>query len=136
MKGTIEQVVEDARSETESAEEAAEREQDDAEAERRRRSPRVRTPSHRWPTTTTRSVAPPEGPVFDGEVVQLSTRTVIGEIGVLANHAPVVGRLVPAPLRLHLSENETLRWAGAGGLAGGVREQGGGAHRRGDPMKS
>jgi F-type H+-transporting ATPase subunit epsilon len=60
-------------------------------------------------------VLTPEGPVFDGEVVQLSTRTVIGEIGVLANHAPVVGRLVPAPLRLHLSENETLRWAGAEG---------------------
>ena len=60
-------------------------------------------------------VLTPEGPVFDGEVVQLSTRTVIGEIGVLANHAPLVARLVPAELRLHLPGEETRRWAQAEG---------------------
>jgi F-type H+-transporting ATPase subunit epsilon len=62
-------------------------------------------------------VLTPEGPVFEGEVRQLSTRTVIGEIGVLANHVPVVARLVPAELRLHLSEGEsdTKRWAQAEG---------------------
>ena len=60
-------------------------------------------------------VLTPEGPVFDGEVVQLSTRTVVGEIGVLANHAPLVARLVPAELRLHVSESETRRWAQAEG---------------------
>jgi F-type H+-transporting ATPase subunit epsilon len=60
-------------------------------------------------------VLTPEGRVFDGEVVQLSTRTVVGEIGILANHAPLVARLVPAELRLHVSESETRRWAQAEG---------------------
>jgi F-type H+-transporting ATPase subunit epsilon len=60
-------------------------------------------------------VLTPEGPVFEGDVVQLSTRTAVGEIGVLANHAPVVGRLVPAELRLHVTESKTRRWAQAEG---------------------
>jgi F-type H+-transporting ATPase subunit epsilon len=60
-------------------------------------------------------VLTPEGPVFEGDVVQLSTRTAVGEIGVLANHAPLVGRLVPAELRLHVTESETRRWAQAEG---------------------
>ncbi|HSJ17422.1 MAG TPA: ATP synthase F1 subunit epsilon [Solirubrobacterales bacterium] len=62
-------------------------------------------------------VLTPEGPVFEGEVHQLSTRTVVGEIGVLANHVPLVARLVPAELRLHLSEGDadTRRWAQAEG---------------------
>jgi F-type H+-transporting ATPase subunit epsilon len=60
-------------------------------------------------------VLTPEGRVFEGEVVQLSTRTVIGEIGILANHSPVIARLVPAELRLHVSESETHRWAQAEG---------------------
>jgi F-type H+-transporting ATPase subunit epsilon len=60
-------------------------------------------------------VLTPEGRVFEGEVVQLSTRTVIGEIGILANHSPVIARLVPAELRLHVSEGETRRWAQAEG---------------------
>jgi F-type H+-transporting ATPase subunit epsilon len=60
-------------------------------------------------------VLTPEGPVFKGDVVQLSTRTVVGEIGVLANHAPLLARLVPAELRLHVTESETRRWAQAEG---------------------
>ena len=81
-------------------------------------------------------VLTPEGPVFDGEVVQLSTRTVVGEIGILANHAPLVARLVPAELRLHLSETETQPLGTGGGLARGVRQQGGRADRRGDPART
>ena len=60
-------------------------------------------------------VLTPEGPVFEGDVVQVSTRTVVGEIGVLANHAPLVARLVPAELRVHVTESETRRWAQAEG---------------------
>jgi F-type H+-transporting ATPase subunit epsilon len=62
-------------------------------------------------------VLTPEGAVFEGDVHQLSTRTVVGEIGVLANHVPLVARLVPAELRLHLSagETDTRRWAQAEG---------------------
>jgi F-type H+-transporting ATPase subunit epsilon len=56
-------------------------------------------------------VLTPEGEIFDGELEQLSTRTAVGEVGIRANHAPLVGRLVPAELRLHVSEGETIRYA-------------------------
>lgn len=53
----------------------------------------------------------PEREVFKGELVQLSTRTTLGEVGILARHAPMVARLVPTELRLHLPEHETQRYA-------------------------
>ncbi len=57
----------------------------------------------------------PEGEVFAGEVRQVSTRTATGEIGILANHAPLLAALRPAELRLHVSESETVRYAQAHG---------------------
>jgi F-type H+-transporting ATPase subunit epsilon len=60
-------------------------------------------------------VLTPEGEVFEGEVRQVSTRTEVGEIGILANHAPVLAALQPTELRLHLSESETKRYAQAHG---------------------
>ncbi len=60
-------------------------------------------------------VLTPEGEVFDGDVVQVSTRTAVGEIGVLANHAPMMARLRPAELRLHVSEGDVKRYAQAEG---------------------
>jgi F-type H+-transporting ATPase subunit epsilon len=56
-------------------------------------------------------VLTPEGQVYSGEVRQLSTRTEVGQIGILANHAPVLGALQPTTLRLHLSDSETKEWA-------------------------
>lgn len=56
-------------------------------------------------------VLTPEGEVFSGEVRQLSTRTEVGEIGILANHAPVLGALQPTELRLKVSDSETKAWA-------------------------
>jgi F-type H+-transporting ATPase subunit epsilon len=58
-------------------------------------------------------VLTPEGEVFRGELFQLSTRTAVGEVGIRARHAPMVARLVPHELRLHVSENEseTIRYA-------------------------
>jgi F-type H+-transporting ATPase subunit epsilon len=53
----------------------------------------------------------PEGEVFDGEVEQLSTRTSVGELGVLAKHVPVLARLRPTILRLHLPGGEVKRYA-------------------------
>ena len=53
----------------------------------------------------------PEGEIFNDEVEMLSTRTTVGEIGVLANHAPVLGMLEPTELRLYVSEGEVLRFA-------------------------
>jgi F-type H+-transporting ATPase subunit epsilon len=56
-------------------------------------------------------VLTPEGSVFAGEVEMLSTRTEVGEIGVLANHTPLLAMLAPADLRLHLSETEVRHFA-------------------------
>lgn len=56
-------------------------------------------------------VLTPEGEVFSGELVQLSTRTNVGEVGILARHIPMVARLVPAELRLHKSESDVETYA-------------------------
>ena len=52
-------------------------------------------------------VLTPEGEVFNGELFQVSTRTMVGEVGIRARHAPLVARLVPSELRLWPSENES-----------------------------
>lgn len=56
-------------------------------------------------------VLTPEGSIFKGELVQVSTRTETGEVGILARHIPMVARLVPAELRLHKSESEVETFA-------------------------
>jgi F-type H+-transporting ATPase subunit epsilon len=60
-------------------------------------------------------VLTPEGEVFKGDVVQVSTRTAGGEIGILANHVPILAALEPAELRLHVSDSEVERYAQAHG---------------------
>jgi F-type H+-transporting ATPase subunit epsilon len=60
-------------------------------------------------------VLTPEGQVFSDEVEMLSTRTVVGSLGVLANHEPVLARLEPTELRLYRSESEIVRFAQAEG---------------------
>jgi len=60
-------------------------------------------------------VLTPEGEVFSGEVRQVSTRTAVGELGILANHAPLLAALKPTELRLHVSDSETKRYAQAHG---------------------
>lgn len=60
-------------------------------------------------------VLTPEGEVFSGEVRQVSTRTAVGELGILANHAPLLAALHPTELRLHVSDSETKRYAQAHG---------------------
>jgi F-type H+-transporting ATPase subunit epsilon len=60
-------------------------------------------------------VLTPEGEVFAGEVEMISTKTSIGSIGVLANHAPVLAMLDPTELRLYRSESEVVRFAQAEG---------------------
>ena len=53
----------------------------------------------------------PEGEVFNDEVVQISTKTAIGSIGILANHQPLLGMLDPTELRLYKSESDVVRYA-------------------------
>jgi F-type H+-transporting ATPase subunit epsilon len=68
-------------------------------------------PKNRFPV----EVLTPEGQVFSDEVEMLSTRTVVGSLGVLANHEPVLARLEPTELRLYRSESEIVRFAQAEG---------------------
>jgi F-type H+-transporting ATPase subunit epsilon len=60
-------------------------------------------------------VLTPEGEVFEGEVQQVSTRTAVGEIGILANHVPILAALEPTELRLHVSDSEVESYAQAHG---------------------
>jgi F-type H+-transporting ATPase subunit epsilon len=60
-------------------------------------------------------VLTPEGEVFSEEIEMLSTRTSVGSIGILANHAPLLARLEPTELRLYRSESEIVRFAQAEG---------------------
>ena len=80
-------------------------------------------------------VLTPEGEVFEGEVEQLSTRTAVGEIGILANHVPVLARLRPTELRLHMPGRRGPALGAGRGLAAGVRQPGDGPGRRGDPAR-
>jgi F-type H+-transporting ATPase subunit epsilon len=56
-------------------------------------------------------VLTPEGEVFNDEVEMLSTRTVVGSIGILANHQPLLAMLDPTELRLYKSESDIVRFA-------------------------
>jgi F-type H+-transporting ATPase subunit epsilon len=56
-------------------------------------------------------VLSPEGEVFNDEVEMVSTRTTVGLIGILANHAPLLGALEPTELRLYRSDSDVVRFA-------------------------
>jgi F-type H+-transporting ATPase subunit epsilon len=56
-------------------------------------------------------VLTPEGEVFNDEVVQISTKTAVGSIGILANHQPLLAMLDPTELRLYKSESDIVRLA-------------------------
>jgi len=56
-------------------------------------------------------VLTPEGEAFDDEVEMVSTRTGVGSLGILANHAPLMGMLEPTELRLYKTESDIVRLA-------------------------
>jgi F-type H+-transporting ATPase subunit epsilon len=60
-------------------------------------------------------VLTPEGEVFSNEVEMVSTKTAVGSIGVLANHAPLLAMLDPTELRIYQSESDVVRFAQAEG---------------------
>ena len=62
---------------------------------------------HKFPV----EVLTPEGKVFDDEVEMVSTRTSVGSIGILANHAPLMAMLEPTELRLYKSDSDIVRFA-------------------------
>ncbi len=56
-------------------------------------------------------VLTPEGGIFDDEVEQVSTRTQVGSLGILARHQPLLGLLEPTELRLYRTESDVVRFA-------------------------
>jgi F-type H+-transporting ATPase subunit epsilon len=60
-------------------------------------------------------VLTPEGEVFSEDAEMVSTRTTVGSIGLLANHEPLLGTLVPTELRIYRSETDIVRFAAAEG---------------------
>ena len=60
-------------------------------------------------------VLTPEGEVFKDEVEMVSTRTSVGSIGILANHAPLMAILEPTELRVYKSESDVVKFAQAEG---------------------
>ena len=56
-------------------------------------------------------VLTPEGEVFSDEVEMVSTRTSVGSIGVLANHAPLMAILDPTELKLYKSDSDVVSFA-------------------------
>ena len=57
------------------------------------------------------SLVTPDGPAFDGEAEMIVVPGAVGEIGVLARHAPLVATLKAGSTRIHLGENEVLEFA-------------------------
>ena len=56
-------------------------------------------------------VLTPEGEAFNDEVEIVSTRTTVGSLGILANHAPLMGMLEPTELRLYKTDSDIVRYA-------------------------
>ncbi len=66
--------------------------------------------------TFTVEILTPEGELFRGEASRISTRTAVGEIGILANHVPVLAQLRPTCLKLVLEGDEERKWAQGHGM--------------------
>ena len=56
-------------------------------------------------------VLTPDGEVFAEEVEMVSTKTVVGSIGVLAGHQPLLAMLDPTELRLYRSDSDVVSFA-------------------------
>jgi F-type H+-transporting ATPase subunit epsilon len=56
-------------------------------------------------------VLTPEGEVFAEDVQMISTKTAVGSIGILANHAPLLAMLDPTELRLYRSDSDVVSFA-------------------------
>ena len=57
------------------------------------------------------SLVTPDGPAFEGEAEMVVVPGAVGEIGVLARHAPLVATLKAGSTRIHLGGNEVLEFA-------------------------
>jgi F-type H+-transporting ATPase subunit epsilon len=61
-------------------------------------------------------VMTPEGAAYQGEAEMVSTRTVVGSIGIRANHEPVMAMVDPTELRIYETDTEIRRFAQGDGF--------------------
>jgi F-type H+-transporting ATPase subunit epsilon len=57
------------------------------------------------------SLVTPDGPAFEGQAEMIVVPGAVGEIGVLARHAPLVATLKAGSTRVHLGDSEVLEFA-------------------------
>jgi F-type H+-transporting ATPase subunit epsilon len=67
-------------------------------------------------TTFPVQIMTPEGPAYEGTAEMVSTRTLVGSIGIRANHEPLMAMLDPTELRIYENENEIVRFAQGDGF--------------------
>ena len=61
-------------------------------------------------------VVTPDGPAFSGEAEIVVVPGSAGELGVLANHAPLISSLKPGRMHLTDAEGQRIEWATAEGF--------------------
>jgi F-type H+-transporting ATPase subunit epsilon len=66
--------------------------------------------------TTEVQLVAPDRMVWEGDAEIVIARTVDGELGILANHAPLLGVLVEAPVKIRPSDGEEVVAAVHGGF--------------------
>jgi len=64
----------------------------------------------------TLKITAPDGPVFDGDAVQLSVRAIDGELAVMADHIPLVTALKSGECRVYLPSGDIKRAECGGGM--------------------
>ena len=67
-------------------------------------------------TTFPVQIMTPEGAAYEGTAEMVSTRTLVGSIGIRANHEPLMAMLDPTELRIYESETEIKRFAQGDGF--------------------
>ncbi len=67
-------------------------------------------------TKLTVEVVSPEKRVWSGEATSVSARTVDGDIGILANHIPLLGVLVPGVVSIKGADGSKTDFNMAGGF--------------------
>jgi len=67
-------------------------------------------------TKLTVEVVLPEKRVWSGEATSVSARTVDGDIGILANHIPLLGVLVPGVVSIKGADGSKTEFNMAGGF--------------------
>jgi F-type H+-transporting ATPase subunit epsilon len=62
------------------------------------------------------AVVSPEQVLFEGEAVQVITRTTEGDVAFLAGHVPFLGTLAPGETRIYLADGSVHRFDIANGF--------------------